>query len=473
MIFVEKLMPTFAFQARDRGGKAITGTREAADQRSALEALREAGLFVTDLTPTRASQAPPQTQVSSPTAVTPQSPALQSASQEAAVHQSTLMANVAATTAPAMLPEAVPAGPHHPPQAPPRTANPNQSAAFDAAMTTARTDWWARANSKQLSLYFRQMHSMLHAGTSLAQALAVLGQHEANPALRRASHIMHLRTSRGVPWSETMRAYPGLFSELMLGMVEAGEAGGFLDRVCLRLAEYAERDYEIQQTIKRETWYPKLLVFCSFLIPSVVPLFLQGFGAWFKFVLPPFLFISALWIGGKVVGYFLPLSSHARGWRKAIDSIKLYTPVVGKTVRGFAVSKFCHALSATYSAGMAPHKSVRIAAQACGNVAIAESALAIIPRLERGDSMTESLAGTGHFQPVVLQMLRTGEESGRIDEQLDKVAEFLEADAETSVKQAVKVLGILVFLAIALYIGSQVISFWTGYLGDLTSAGEM
>jgi type IV pilus assembly protein PilC len=438
-------MPNFAFQARDRGGKTISGTREAADQRAALESLREAGLFVTDLTPTRNS---PRANVSEAVA---------------GATQSTL-SPVANTPVPPVQPEAAPTR-NYP--------NPNQNATFDAAMAPPQTDWWARANKKQLSLYFRQMHGMIHAGTSLAQALAVLGQHESNRALRRASQEMHLRTSRGMPWSETMKAYPGIFSELMIGMIAAGEAGGFLDRVCLRLSEWAERDYQIEQTIKRETWYPKLLVFCSFLIPSVVPLFLQGFGAWLSFVIPPLLLVSGVWVTAKTIGYFLPLSSHMRPLRKVIDTVKLLTPIAGKTARALAISKFCRALGATYAAGMAPHRAVNIAANACGNVAIGDRVKEIIPRLEQGEGMTNSLSSTGHFQPVVLQMLRTGEESGKIDEQLDNVANFLEADAETTIKQSVKALGILVFLLVALYIGSQIVGSYGGYVGGVASGMEM
>ncbi len=462
-------MPSFAFQARDRGGQTITGTREAPDQRAALDALREAGLFVTDLSPTRGgrSSAPASETTSQSTSHRAEvAPAMFPEVAPVAVEQ--VAVEQSATAAPVLPPHVGVPRPVTPSSA--GVANPNQNAAFAAALEAKKIDWTARANSKQVSLYFRQIYSMLHAGTSIAQALAVLGQHETNPALRRASHDMHLRTSRGVPLSETMSSYQGLFSEMMIGMIGAGEQGGFIDGVCLRVSEWAERDYQIQQTIKRETWYPKLLVFCSFLIPSVVPLFLGGFNAWLKFVVPPFLLISALWIGWKIVAYFLPLSNHARPWRKTVDSIKLLIPVVGKTVRGFAVSKFCRALSATYASGMAPHRAVRVAADACGNVAIADSVMQIVPRLERGDPMTDALASTKNFQPVVLQMLRTGEESGKIDAQLDNVADFLETDAETATKQAVKVFGILVFLCIAVYIASQIIG---GYVGHVDQAMEI
>lgn len=450
-------MPDFAFQARDRGGQQISGTREATDQRAALESLREAGLFVTQLAPTRGRR-------------TESTPASMSAAPTAA--QSTLVAPLAESATPAGVPSP------RPETGAVSTATQRVSSPSAATTPQTKSDVWARANAKQMSLFFRQMHSMLHAGTSLAQALTIIAQHDASPALRRASYEMHLRTSRGEPWHTTLRAYPGLFSELMIGMIQAGEAGGFLDRTCLRLSEYCERDYELQQTIKRETWYPKLLLLCSIFIPSVVPLVLTSVGVmqgnplmnWLKSVYGPVSLILGATVAWKVAAYFAPLLDHKKTLRASVDQLKLLVPIMGKTVRALATAKFSRALGATYAAGMAPHMSIRIAANACGNEAIAQSAMSIIPRVERGEPLTDALASTGHFQAVVLQMLRTGEESGKIDEQLDKVADFLETDAETTIKQSVKVLGIVAFLLVALNIGAFVINFYSGVFTGIMDA---
>ncbi|MDF2440294.1 MAG: type pilus assembly protein PilC [Abditibacteriota bacterium] len=476
-------MPNFAFQARDRGGRQISGTREAADQRAALEGLREAGLFVTQLAPARGrrTQSAPQDLASAParlesTSVAPVE-ALADRSHAANATGTSIATSAEVTAAPL---------PGFPGTAERATTAASATTVAGTASTSTTTkakpqgDVWARANAKQMSLFFRQMHSMLHAGTSLAQALSILAQHDASPALRRASYEMHLRTSRGEPWHDTLRAYPGLFSELMIGMIQAGEMGGFLDRMCLRLSEYCERDYEIQQTIKRETWYPKLLVFCSIFIPSVVPLVLTGIGVmpgnpivnWFKSVYGPLSLVLGVWGAWKVANYFAPLLGHKKTLRVTVDRLKLMVPIGGKAVRGLATAKFSRALGATYAAGMAPHMSIRIAANACGNEAIAQSAMAIIPRIERGEPMTDALASTGHFQAVILQMLRTGEETGKIDEQLDKVADFLEADAETTIKQAVKVLGIVAFLLVALNIGAFVIDFYTGVFSNMVDGAS-
>lgn len=331
---------------------------------------------------------------------------------------------------------------------------------------------WARANAKEMSLFFRQMHAMLHAGTSLWHALHTLSEHAASPVLRRAAREMHGQLAQGRTWSQTMRAYPGLFSELAIGMVSAGETGGFLDRVCLKLSEYAERDYELQQTIKRETWYPKLLVFCSILIPSAVPLVVLGFKAWLGAVLPPLLLVGILWGGWKLANFMMPVAAHGGSPRLWLDMIKLRIPILGKTVRALATVKFSRAMAALYSAGVGPHKAVAMAANACGNEAIAQSARRVVFDLENGSGLTDALAKTGQFPGIALQMMRTGEESGNLDTQLDKVADFLEADAETTIKQGIKVLGIVVFLLIAIQIGMQAIQFYTGYFEAIFSSAD-
>jgi type II secretory pathway component PulF len=426
-------MTNFAFQARDRSGQQVSGTREADDQRAALEALREDGLFVTKLQATRET-----VRAEAPRAEAPRAEAsrLETAS-------------------------------HAPENGVPSTPAPRTPAAPTQTTAPATTQPFLQANAKQLALYFRQMHAMLHAGTGLAQALALMGEHAPSRGLQRASAEMSRRAATGTPWSETMPSYPGLFSELMIGMISAGERGGFLDRMCLRLAEYSERDYDIQQTIKRETWYPKLLVFCSIFIPSVVPLVLQGFDAWLKVVLPPLIVIGVLFAGWKLIKLLAPSLFHEGPLAYWIDWLKLLVPVAGKTVRSLATAKFCRAFGALSSAGMGIGPTIELSARACGNAAIAEKARRVIPQVERGQTMTEALRSTHVFPAIAIQMLHVGETAGNIEEQLEKVAEFQEQDAETTIKQAVKVWGIVVFLAIALYIGSQVVSFYSGYTQEL------
>ena len=320
---------------------------------------------------------------------------------------------------------------------------------------------------------------MIHAGTSLGAALHSMAQHAPGGALRSASSQMEKRVLSGEPFSASMEAFPGLFSPLQIGMVSAGERGGFLDAMFARLAKYAERDYDLQQTIKRETWYPKLLVFASIFIPGAVPLVLavvQGgqnpILAWLGSVGPPLLLLGGAYAIYRAIEYSSPLAAHQNGPKVWLDRAKLRLPVFGKVARAFATAKFCRALGALYGAGVGPGESVRLASNACGNAAIARDALGIIPRLEHGETLTDCLASTRQFPSTVLQVMHVGEESGALDEQLDKAADFLEADAEVAVKQSVQALGILVFLLIAVRIGMQMVQFYSGYFDAIFNEAE-
>jgi type II secretory pathway component PulF len=330
-----------------------------------------------------------------------------------------------------------------------------------------QADWASRASAQQVSLFFRQMHAMLHAGTSLARALETCALHGASAPLRRASARMASQAGQGVPWSDSLRGYPGLFSPLAAGLVSLGEGSGRLDLACLRLSEYYERDYAIQQAIKRETWYPKLLLGCAIFVPSVVPLVLGGLGAWWASIAPTLLLLGGLSLGWKAISWAAPLAGHEWSWRLAVDRLKLRFPVAGKVVRAFASAKFCRGLGAAYGAGMRPQKALRLAADAAGNEVLRLESEKAGRQVEEGTSLSGALAGTGFLPPVALQMLATGEQAGRVDEQLEKVADFLEGDAETAVRQAVKALGVAVLLFVGLRIGRQVVAFYTSYFGGL------
>ena len=465
-------MPTFAFQARDSRGAQVEGTREATDQRAALLALREAGFAVTKLAP-----APKVSKTSLPPQVVP----------------------LPATSAQAAAPQEVARGVNpNGATANPQTANvraehlvedSNENTARVAAAETpistggaiaggvatgvvppaAGRDLWAHANAKELSLFYRQMHSMLNAGTSISRSLQVYGQHAGNRSLKRAALQMSRDTAEGCPLSQSMRSFPGLFSILAVSMVGAGERGGRLDEICERLAVYSERDFELNQSVKRETFYPKILLVCAILIPSVVTWFLYGFAAYLRQVTPPFIVIGMLYIGFRVFSRVMLVTGREGPFRLALDATKVHIPGVSKVVRSLATAKFTRALAAMYASGVGAEYAMKVSGESCGNAFVQRRVMQVAPSLTQGVSFTEAMVRTGQFPPIAIQMMATGEESGAIDTQLNKVADFLEIEAEAAIRNAVKVFGVLVFLAMAFYIGSLVIGVFGGYAKEIES----
>lgn len=311
-----------------------------------------------------------------------------------------------------------------------------------------------RTNAKDMALFYRNMASLVNAGTGLHAALGSMAQAAPSSGLRRACEQMAQRTMTGAQMSELMPAFPGIFSPLQTGIVAAGERGGFLVASFERLSLYCERDYELQTMIKRETWYPKLVAFCAVLLSpaALVAAFTVGMKAWWKLMMPVFWQIAVLgiiWYALVVLKPFIPLDNPIKAvW----DRVRLYMPLVGKVVRGLSTAKFCRSYGALYSAGVGPSEAIRLSAVACGNLAIGKDALEQIPKIERGLQLTEALRATHQFPPLALQMMQIGEQSGDLDVALSKAADFLESDAETTIRKSVPVIGIALLLFVAFFV---------------------
>lgn len=493
-------MPTFAYLARDSRGAQVEGTRDATDQNAALLALREAGFFVTRLTPVsskNAAKTRPEKNASAPnsSAQTPLSNAAKNANV-GAPHSNLRNAGANSQNGSTSVNENAAARGESSSSAGETVSNEYSKSASNVAKNAARNaeysptrddieardqaviqraatapisrrDAWIFANSKELSLFFRQMHAMINAGSSVTRSLQVYGEHAGHKGLRRATLAMQPETAQGRPLSAAMRAYPGLFTPLMVNMIAAGEQGGFLDTMCQRLAEYCENDHALQQNIKRETLYPKILLVCALFIPSVVTLVLSGFSVWLQQVIPLLIFLVFGLAIYRVLDRLTRVYGRDGNWRFLLDSAKLLMPVGGKVVRSLATAKFSRALAAMYAAGVGAETSMRIAGESCGNLAIERRVGAVASELNSGAGFTKTLAKMRQFPPIAMQMLATGEESGAIDTQLEKVAQFLEIEAETAIRQAVKILGVLLFLVVAAYIGSMIAKFYVGYGAEI------
>jgi type IV pilus assembly protein PilC len=511
-------MPSFVYQARDASGARVSGAREASSQQDAMAALRESGLFITKLVPAESKEARalfPEGLPAAPSTPPPTNlPAANGAAVEAGLparkwelknENAPAQHAVALPSKSIVSPQGNGFDPLRTPPLPRRNSSAAasekarvESARIESAQSQAAstpvaqpvpafaTDAFAplppryhlRSNAKDLSLFWSQMHSMLHAGVALSHAMTMMAKNAPNAALRAACEEIAPRIAAGTPLSELMIAYPGIFSPLMMGMIRAGEAGGFLDRMCKRLSEYSERDYHIAQLIKRETWYPKMLLCMCLLIPTIVPAAIAYFrdnqsflGAWIRAAWPAILILTGLALAVRFKNFLAPLTKHLKPFQLLLDQIKLLIPIGGKSTRGLATAKFCRALGALQAAGMGVRQTINLSADACGNSVIEQSARGAISRLESGATMTEALEGTRQFPPIAIQMLRTGEATGNFEEQLDKVADFLESDAETTIKQAVVVLGIVAFLVMAIYIAINVIQMYVGTYSNLIDEG--
>jgi type II secretory pathway component PulF len=309
---------------------------------------------------------------------------------------------------------------------------------------------------------------MVNAGMPLARCLSLLAQQTSSSRLRRITADLFAQVQSGGPLSEAFRRHPAVFRPLQVAMIEAGEAGGFLDRMLFRIAEYLEREYEIRQQLKRRTLYPKLLIVGSILIPPAPILVLQGLGAYLKAVAAG----TLPWLVAFVVLWFLfRLLLQFAGFRALYDRVKLALPIAGTMARQGAVGKLFRALAALYGAGVPVARGMRLAAAACDNHVIGQAVLRQTPRVEHGEPMSRALAGTGLLPPMVLGMVATGEESGDMETMLTKVADYQEREAEHRMGQVAIVLPVVIYLAVAVMVASQIIEAYGGYARGLSEIG--
>jgi type IV pilus assembly protein PilC len=323
---------------------------------------------------------------------------------------------------------------------------------------------------KDLSLFYRQLYTLLNSGMALYGSLETLSRPGQSPNrhLRRVVESMGQHVLAGGKLSEAMSPYPWLFDTMQVRMVEAGESGGLLVEIFGRLADYLQREYELRLEIKRKTLYPKILLLALIFIPSIPTLFLRGPAAyaaeiwtilqWF------FIAVIPLVLFGR---YFMSLRAGREFW----DQAKLVIPVIGPLSRKMTIARFARTLSALYAAGVPIATSLRTAGESCGSAVLERHSTVMVPGLERGFKISEVLENSRFFPPMFLGMVSTGETSGNLDQMLTKAAEFYDEESRHATLQLVVILGVVLLLVMAIIIAIKIIGFWGGFYAGVTGAG--
>jgi type IV pilus assembly protein PilC len=243
-------------------------------------------------------------------------------------------------------------------------------------------------------------------------------------------------------------------------MVEAGEQGGMLVEVLRRLAEYCEQEFELQLTIKRKTLYPKILLGAFFVIPQIPVLVLAGVGP----------FLAAVWAQLRVVALFvIPTFLAFRfalttpGFRNFYDQVKLLIPFVGGLVRKLAIARFARTLAALYSSGVPIASATGLAGETSGNHVLERHSERMVPAIERGMPLSQTMLASGFFPGMFVGMVQTGETSGNLDDILNKAADFYEEEALHATIQLTVILGVVLLLVMGVLIAIRIIGFYTGY----------
>ncbi len=247
-----------------------------------------------------------------------------------------------------------------------------------------------------------------------------------------------------------------------------------LERCLADLASYLEAEIALRRMISRETAYPKVVVAASVLIvlgANAIIGAVAGSASPFRLHNP--LAEAATWmvLGPALVALFLFLRLGLQNPRVKLvwDLVLSVLPGFAGTVRGFATAKFGRALGALYRGGVPLHRAMLLAADACGNEYVRSRIYPAAQRLQEGGMVSDVLIEAGVFSPIVLDMVRTGESTGNMDQMLLKLSEYYEDEASTMAKRNAVLLVVLAFLLVAAFIGYLVFSFYSGYASYLQS----
>ncbi|MFM7320092.1 MAG: type II secretion system F family protein [Armatimonadota bacterium] len=324
-----------------------------------------------------------------------------------------------------------------------------------------------------LSAMYRQLATLLHAGVPMLQAVTTLARQTRQPRLRAALEDAAARVSAGQPFSATMEAHPGLFSTMQIELIRAGEMGGMLETMCTRIAAYLERENEIRRKLKRETLYPKIVLVLAFIVTGIVGFAGAGFGQQGLEVVKAKLWFAAMFAGVSLgIWWLVRFLNQLPAFGAAWDYVKMLIPGAGGVSRRYATARFTRALGTLYAAGVFLPRAVEIAGRACGNRAIGQRMVDNSPILMQGGGLTAMLQESGLLDPMAVQMARTGEQTGSLDEMMDKVADYLESDADVKAHQLAVGAGVAALLIAAVVVGIVVISFYSGYMGGIMQTGN-
>ncbi len=325
---------------------------------------------------------------------------------------------------------------------------------------------------KAQAIFFRQLSAMIGAGVPLYQALDTLSNQRVHPRLRRT--LQEIRTSllAGERLSDAFDRYPHIFSPIVRSMIRVGETGGALEEVLRRIAKYMEDELELRRLLSRVTFYPKMVLFFAILIPGLIPALVTMVGGQGGQPVGAVL-ANIVWTYARLLGFvFLVWASFKLamqsqtlryGWGVFLVSL----PWIGFTYRQLALARFARALSALYEAGLPLSQAIRYAADACANDYLTQRLKPTADQLEAGRGIAESLRQSGVLPPMVLDMVATGENTGAIGQMMEKVAEYYEEEGKLRSIQAGYVLGVVLFLGVAIYVAIIIVQFYAGYFSGI------
>ena len=335
----------------------------------------------------------------------------------------------------------------------------------------------AKVTVKDKAVFSRQFSVMVNAGVAIIRALGILADQAPNPKLKRALLGSSAEVQQGTSLSESMKDYPECFNNLYVSMVEAGEAGGVLDEVLMRLSKLLEDMAKLQNQIKSAMAYPvtvgifaviAFLGMTIFLIPVFGGIF-EGLGAELPLLTRVMLGISDILRSWKVlipIVAFVGISFIVRNYYKTpmgrvqIDGFMLKMPLFGDLNEKIAVARFCRIFGTLTRSGVPVLQCFDIVCDTIGNQVLVNAVQAAKNDIQQGGMISLAIQKENVFPALAIQMISIGEETGELDGMMEKVADFYEDEVEQSVKALTSMIEPIMMVGIAVMVGTILMSMY-------------
>ena len=333
----------------------------------------------------------------------------------------------------------------------------------------------AKVSGRELENFTRLLSSLLAAGVPLSRALVILHKESSSPAAGEKWKEIHDFVIDGMSLADSMGKSPETFPRVYTAMVQAGETGGFLDLVLAQIADFQSREKELRSKVMAAMLYPCVLLVLAmgvlvFLLTFFIPKFqviFKGLGA--ALPLPTQIVLGASYVmrsyGVFVVVGIVILLMLVKSWfasekgRRVWEGLMLRIPIIGPLVAEFAMARFCRMLGTLLGAGVPLVQGLNVARKSIGNQILVDAVSQSIERVQQGGQLGASLAECkGLFPGSVVEMISVAEESGRLEQELVRIANVTEGDLDRQLKTAVAFAEPLLLFFIAAFIGTIFIS---------------
>ncbi|ANM28553.1 pilus assembly protein PilC [Acidobacteria bacterium Mor1] len=329
---------------------------------------------------------------------------------------------------------------------------------------------------KEISIFTRQFSVMIDAGLPLVQCLEILASQQENRAFQKILMAVRQDVESGATLADALRKHPKAFDGLYCNMVAAGEAGGILDTILQRLAQYIEKIVKLRGAVRSALVYPVAVIGIAVavvwiilwkVIPTFATLF-EGLGA--SLPLPTRITIMASNFIGRwwwlillaIVGTIVTLVRYHKTHKgkRHIDGIMLKVPVLGMLLKKIAVARFCRTLGTLTASGVPILEGLEITAKTSGNAIVEDAIMATRASVEEGKTIAEPLRQHSLFPGMVVQMVAVGESTGALETMLNKIADFYEDEVDEATANLLALLEPIMIVFLGVVIGGIVISMY-------------